>query len=109
MTLYQLLHRFQNKVQLQRSAENIRKNLFGKCVQDGREVAKPAVIGDISNVCQQYLPGAMILKLAVYQVIRNMVRPQGFRHPSVRIGLPDRAEQPILVHESAYLFDVHDR
>ena len=66
MMLYQLLHRFQNKVQLQRFAENIRKNLFGKCVQDGREVAEPAVIGDISNVCQQYLPGAMILKLAVY-------------------------------------------
>ena len=50
----------------------------------------------------------MILKLAVYQVVRNMVGPQGLRHPSVRIGLPNRAEQPILVHETAYLFDVHD-
>ncbi len=108
MALYQLLHRFQNKVQLQRFAENIRENLFGKCVQDGREVAKPAVIGDISDVRQQHLPGAMILKFAVYQVIRNMVGPQGLRHPSVRIGLPNRAKQPILVHESAYLFDVHD-
>lgn len=50
----------------------------------------------------------MILKLAVDQVIRNMVGPYGLRHSSVRIGLPDRAEQPILVHEPAYLFDVHN-
>lgn len=73
MTLYQLLYRFQNKVQFQRFAEDIRKDLLGKSVQDGREVAKPAVIGDVSNVRQQHLPGTMILKLAVYQVIRNMV------------------------------------
>lgn len=97
-----------NKVQLQRFAENIRKNLLGKSVQDSREVAKPAVIGDISNVRQQHLPGTVILKLTVYQVICNMVGPQGLCHPSVRIGLPDRAEQPILVHKSAYFFDVHD-
>jgi len=49
--------------------------LLGKSIQDGREVAKPAVIGDISNVRQQNLPGTMIFKLAVYQVIRNMVGP----------------------------------
>ena len=49
--------------------------MLGKSIQDGREVAKPAVIGDISNVRQQNLPGTMIFKLAVYQVIRNMVGP----------------------------------
>ena len=50
----------------------------------------------------------MFLKLAVDQVIRNMVGPQRLRHPSIRIGLANRAEQAVLAHEPAYLFDVHN-
>ena len=49
----------------------------------------------------------MAAEFAIDIVLCNRIRLQGFRHPPVWIGFPDRAFQSVLVHQTEHFFVVH--
>ncbi len=53
----------------------------------------------IGNICQQYHARAIVLKLALQQVIGHRIGLQGFRQLPIGIRLPDGAKQVELFHQ----------
>lgn len=101
------MHSLQDKIYSKRFADPVGKDLLREGIQDGRQVAECAMVWDIGNVCQEHFPCTVRLKFPVKQVSGSIDCLKRFRHPAVRAGLPDWAEQPVFVHRVPYLLHVH--
>lgn len=62
----------------------------------------------IGNICQQYHARAIVLKLALQQVIGHRIGLQGFRQLPIGIRLPDGAKQVELFHQTTDFLHIHN-
>ena len=104
---HQLLHGIQHEIHFEGFTQHMGEDLLGAGVQDRGEIAERAVHRDVGDVRQKDAAGAVFLKLALHQILRRIVRADRSLHPSVRIGLADRAEQTVFPHEPSDLLYIH--